>query len=370
MRNSVERALNRHDARGHTDCDRWRVIDRVKDLVATLDAWSMRHRTSRVFRRAVSGFLAHDALQYAGSMAYFAVLSLFQLLVLAVGVGSFVLGEGEAREFVVGQVQAGSPLDAETIGGVIDAVIESRGGMTIISIGFLLWGALGLFSALARGIGRVFENAPQRGFLKEKLVGLLLMGLTGALAVASLVIGIVTGVIQEAAGDVLRAIPGGGVAVWLIGFVVPIVLIFAAFWAIYRVVPNRKVAWDEVLPGAIVATVLWTVLRYGFTYYATNVANYENAFGPISTGITLLVFLYFASVIVLLGAEFARANAMDAELEPITSADPRFLPVPQPMPPGPAPAPANRRGLPGWLAMLGAALIGLVVGRVTKRDDE
>ena len=73
-------------------------------------------------------------------------------------------------------------------------------------------------------------------------------------------------------------------------------------------------------------------------------ANYESAFGPISTGITLLVFLYFASVIVLLGAEFARASALDDELGPITAADPRLLPVPVDAPPGPAAPP--KRGMP------------------------
>ena len=345
------------------------MIDRIKGLLGTLDEWSQRHRTPRVFRRAVSGFMAHEALQYAGSMAYFGLLSIFQLLVLAVVIGSFILGEGEARRFVVEQVQAGSPLDGETIGGVIDAVIESRGGMTLISGAFLLWGALGLFSAMSSGISRVFETAPPRGFVQDKLLGLLMMGMTGVLAASSLVIGIVTGILTEAASGVLRNVPGGGTAVWLIGLVVPVVLIFFAFWVIYRVVPNRPVTWREVLPGAIAATVLWTVLRYGFTYYATNVANYESAFGPISTGITLLVFIYFASIVVLLGAEFARASALDDELGLITAADPRFLPVPVPDgPPGPAPAP--RRGLPGWVAMAGAAAAGLVIGRLTKRDED
>ncbi len=288
------------------------MIDRTRETAGRLDAWSMEKRTPRLFRRAVTGFLAHEALQYAGSMAYFAVLSIFQLLVLAVVIGSYVLGEGEARRIVVEQVEAGSPLDGEVIGGVIDSVIESRGGMTIISIAFLLWGALGLFSALSTGIARVFENTPPRGFLQDKLVGLLLMGLTGLLAVASLAIGIVTGIVQEAASDVLDRVPGGGTAVWLIGFAVPIILIFVAFWIVYRVVPNRPVTWREVLPGAIVATVLWTVLRYGFTYYATNIANYESAFGPISTGITLIVFLYFASVILLLGAQIAEAYSVES----------------------------------------------------------
>jgi uncharacterized BrkB/YihY/UPF0761 family membrane protein len=194
------------------------------------------------------------------------------------------------------------------------------------------------------------------------------MGMTGVLAIGSLLIGIVTGVLQEAAADIVIGIPGGGTAVWLIGLLVPIVFIFLAFWMIYRIVPNRPVSWGEVLPGAIVAALLWTILRFGFTYYATNVANYDSAFGPLSTGITLLVFLYFASVIVLLGAEFARASALDDEVGPIQAADPRLLPVPVEAPP--APAGPSKRGIPRPLVLAGGALIGVIIGRVTKRDDD
>jgi membrane protein len=344
------------------------MIDRAKRLLADLDSWSTRHRLARISRRAISGFLAHGALQYAGSMAYFGVLSIFQLLVLGVVVGSYVLGEAEAREFVVDQVASGSPLDPELIGGVIDAVTESRGSMTIIGFAFLGWSSLGVFSALSGGISRAFENAPPRPFLKDKLVGIILMGVTGGLAVASLVIGLVTGVIQQVAADAMTRLPGGGTAIWLIGLIVPILLIFIAFWIIYRVVPNRPVTWGEVLPGAVVAALLWTVLRFGFTYYATSIANYDSAFGPLSTGITLLVFLYFASLIVLLGAEFARASALEDEIGPVAEADPRLLPVAVDTPPGPAAAP--RRGISRWVVLAAGALIGLVAGRLSKRDDE
>jgi membrane protein len=344
------------------------MVDGMKRLVSRLDDWSQRHRLPRISRRAISGFLTHDALQYAGSMAYFAVLSIFQLLVLGIVAGSYVFGQGEARDFIIEQVQAGTPLDAETVGGVIDAAIESRGTLTIIGFGFLLWSALGIFSALSNGISRVFENAPPRPFLQDKLIGLLLMGLTGVLALASLAIGIVTGILQQAAERVLADLPGGGTAVWLIGLLAPILLIFIAFWVIYRVVPNRPVRWSEVLPGAVVAALLWTVLRFGFTWYATSVADYESAFGPLSTGITLLVFLYFASVVILLGAEYARASALDDELGIITAADPRLLPVPVEPTPGPAAPP--KRGLPRPVALLGAAIAGLVIGRITKRDDD
>src|SRR5918999_3205912 len=303
-------------------------MDRITALIADLDRWSRRHRVPRVARRAIAGFLAHEGPQYAGSMAYFGVLSLFQLLVLRVGVFSFFLGEGEARDFVLEQVAAGSPLNPEVIGEVIDAIIESRGEISIISAAFLLWGALGIFGALSGGIARAFEATEPRPFIADKLLGLLLMAITGVLAIASLVIGIVTGVVQEFAGDVLGRVPGGGAAVGVIGLVVPFLLILLAFLVIYRVVPNRKVSFATVWPGALVAAILWTVLRFGFTWYATSVARYDSAFGPISTGVTLLVFLYFASLIVLVGAEFARANVIDRERVATWEADPRFLPVP------------------------------------------
>lgn len=343
------------------------MVDRARRLVRSVSRWTLRHRWPRVARRAVEGFLAHDGLQYAGTMAYFGVLSLFQLLVLAIVVGSFFLGEGEARTFVIDNVVAGSPLDAETVGAIIDGAIESRGGMTLVSFAFLAWAGLGIFSALSNGIGRVFEQAPRRSFLGDKLIGLLLMLLAGLLAVASLAIGLATGVLQSATSELMGRFPGGGTVVWLIGLLAPMLLIFVAFWVIYRVVPNRPVTWRAVLPGAIVATLAWTVLRFGFTWYATSIARYDTAFGPISTAVTLLVFLYFASVVVLVGAEVARAVALDDELGHVPEADPAYLSatsgVSRPAPP------LRRPGLPGLVKLAGAAAIGLVIGRLTKRDE-
>jgi membrane protein len=339
------------------------MFDRVEVWIARLDGWSLRHRSARIARRAVEGFLRHEALQYAGSMAYFGVLSIFQLLVLGVVVFSLFLGDERARAFVLEQVQAGSPLDPATINGVIDAVIQSRGGITIISGGFLFWSALGVFSSLSSGIERAFESPKPRPFLQDKLIGLFLMAITGVLAVASLAIGIATGIVQDAAADVLARVPGGGGALATIGLVVPAILIFVAFVAIYRIVPNRHVTLREVWPGALVAALLWTVLRFGFTYYATQVAHYDSAFGPISTGVTLLVFLYFASVIVLLGAEVSRASVAEDVPMPLA--------LLEPSPSAEAPAPGDGPpGARGWVLVLAAALAGVVAGRLSKRDRE
>lgn len=347
-------------------------MEQIKARLAAIDRWLKAHRTTRISRSAVLGFFEHEALQYAGSMAYFSVISMFQLLVLGVVVISFFVDQGEARQFMIDQVEAGTPLDADAIGGVIDAVISSRGGITIIGFVLLLWSALGVFSALSTGVSRAFANAPKRGFLQDKLIGLFLLVVTGALVIGSVVIGVVTGILQQQTAAFLDRIPGGGWALTGIGLVVPILLIFAAFLVLYKVVPNREVSFAEVLPGAIVATVLWTLLRFGFTYYATNIANYDSAFGPISTAITLLAFLYFASVIVLLGAEFARASAVDDELQERAAAEAKSsrawgMPEPAAAPSGLA-VPANRRPWSPrtWALMAGAAIAGIALGRRSK----
>jgi membrane protein len=342
------------------------MVDRLKRLVRDLDAWSRSHRSTRVARRALAGFIEHEAPSNAGSMAYFAMLSMFQLLVLGVVVLSYIVGEGDARRFVVDQVQAGSPIDAETVGAVIDAVIESRGGVSLFGVVFLVWGALGIFSAMNKGISRAFAAGRPRPFLQDQLLGLTLMAITGVLGVASIAIGIVTGIIQAAAGDAASAVPGGEAALGAIGFVLPLVLIFVAFVVLYRIVPNRPVTIHEVWPGAVVAAVLWTVLRIGFTWYATSIARYDTAFGPISAGVSLLVFLYFASLVVLFGAEVARANVLETEAAAEVVAAPAVDRVPAPPDPGPT-QPAKGRALPGWALAIGGAVAGALVRRLSRR---
>jgi len=338
------------------------MIAMLRRLGASIDGWLLQRRWTRVLRRAAIGFMEHGSLQYAGSMAYFSILSLFQLLVLGIVVLSYFVGEGQARQFVIDQVRAGSPLNADTIGSVIDAVIASRAGISLFGLVFLLWGALGIFSAITQGVGRAFAATTPRPFWQDKLIGLLLMLVTGLLGIASVGIGIVTGILQSAAGDVLSKVPGGGVALGLIGFVTPILLIFVAFLVLYRLVPNRHVTWREALPGAVAATVFWTVLRIGFTYYATNVAKYDSAFGPISATISLLVFLYFASVVVLLGAEVSRADVLEdiPESRPAAGAvAPRAV----------VPPPAQERGVPAWVLALAAALAAFAVRLISGRRE-
>jgi membrane protein len=281
----------------------------VNTANALLDRWT----TTRIARRATLGFIVHEGLQYAGSMAYFAVISIVNLLVLGVVAASVVLGEGPARQFVVERVTAAAPIDPPTVVKLIDGAIAGRGGITVVGVVLVTWSTLGIFGALSGGVARVFARAPRRPFWKERLLALFLLATAGVLVVGSVAIGIFTDIVQRAAGGVVRALPGGETLFTAVGSLLPVLIIFVAFLVVYRLVPNRPITLRDAWPGAIIATLAWSALRIGFTLYATRIARYDTVFGPISTAVSLLVFLYFSSVVVLIGAEVVRGTVLERE---------------------------------------------------------
>jgi membrane protein len=292
------------------------MIDRVvafgTRIVTAVDGWLQQYRLTRVARTAVVGLLDHDGLNYAGSMAYFSILSFVNVLLLGAVLLTFLIGEGEARRVILTWFAANTPIDPELIAAMIDAAINSRGSITLVGFIFLLWGALGFFGAVSRGINRAFTDGKPLFILREKLLGLLLILFSGGLILASVAIGFVTSYLQNEARDVVDRFQGGDVAVALIGSVLPFAMVFTAYLVLYRVVPSQKVTFGDVWPGALVAAVLWTLLRVGYTFYITEFANFEDLFGPLAAIITLIVFIYFASVVLLVGAEVARANLIEA----------------------------------------------------------
>ncbi len=287
---------------------------RLRTWNDSFQVWLDEHRSTRVARGAITGFIAHDVLQYAGAMAYFAVLSMVNLFILGVVVLTFVVGEGTARTVVVDRVTQTLPLAGPDVGRLIDRAIEARGGVTIAGIVLLVWSALGVFGALAGGVSRVFTGTPRRPFWKERLIGLALLGATGVIAITSVALGFVTQLVEDGLSARI-SLPGIGPLFSVIGLLISALLIFVSFLVVYRVVPTRPLPLRHAIPGALVASALWTVLRIGFVFYATRVAKYDTVFGPIGTAVSLLVFLYFSSVVLLLGAEVSRASAQELDPE-------------------------------------------------------
>jgi membrane protein len=284
-------------------------VGRVRDLVARVGRWIQRHRPIRLARGMVTGFMEIDGMLYAGAIAYFALLSLFQLAVLGVIVLSAVLGEATAREVIVDQIVDFTPMTREDALETTGAVLAAHAGIGWLALPLLAFGGIGLFFALQRGVSRAFSTSPRPNLLREQLVNLGLMALVGLLLVASLLIGLVVGVIQTGLERV--NLPGGWLLVQAIGLVVPFTLAFVALLLIYRFLPSGPITVRQVWPAALLAAVAWTGLQALLALFATRVADYADVFGPMSTGVSLVMFVFISAMIVLLGASLANARLVD-----------------------------------------------------------
>jgi membrane protein len=285
-------------------------VERLRDLVARVGRWTLRHRPIRLVRGMVTGFIETDGMLYAAAIAYFTLLSLFQLAVLGVLVFGAFLGEVEARRLVVDQIVEFTPMTEVDAFEIVTAIRETHAGMGFFAVPLLIFGGLGLFFAVQRGVSRAFWSTPRANLLHEQLVNLGLMILVGLLLLVSLTVGVIVGLVQY--GLERAAVPGALLIAQVVGLVVPFTLAFIAMLLIYRFIPAGPITVRAVWPAALIAAVAWTALQALLALFATRVADYADLFGPIASAVSLLVFVFASSIILLLGAGLAHARVVDA----------------------------------------------------------
>ena len=238
-------------------------------------------RTLDLARRAEVTFLA-------AAIAYYGLVSVLPAVVLALAVAS-ALGGARLAELVL--ALAGSvvtPAGRE----VIEAALLGAGGRTgatLLGTVVLVWGALKGLRGLDRAFSRVYGTSAALTFAE---------GVRNA-ATALVGIGAAVG-LMVALGGVLAAL-SLPVAGWVLGLVVLLVGLFAAFLPVYVLFPNLDVGVGEAAPGAAVAAGGWLVLQAAFQLYAA-LAPVGDLYGVLGGVLLLVTWFYLAAVLVLLGA--------------------------------------------------------------------
>ena len=263
------------------------------------------------------GFIADDALTRAAGIAYFTLFSIGPLLFIATGIASFVFGRDQVDDAITAQM-TGMLGDqaAREVGRLAEGAMGSaRGGWAVaIGLGTLLLTAGGAFGALQNALNAVWKTeVPEAGsitetvsrLVKAKAAALGLVATTGFILIASLA---VSAAIASFGSWLETALPGGAVLALVLSISVTIGVLTLLFAAIYKVLPDRKLAWRDVFIGAFTTAVLFTV---GKTLMALYIGNSDVAagFGAASAIIIVLVWLYYSALIFLAGAEFTRAWA-------------------------------------------------------------
>lgn len=276
-------------------------------LAACRTVWS-------ILADTVTGFVDHKGMRLSAAVAFYALLSLAPLVMLAVAVATTVLGPEAARgglveEFREHTGQAGAEVIQSTIA---NASKRGEGTLaTVIGLTMLVLGASAVFAELQDSLNTIWAVPPRAGH------GVLIY-LRGRLFSASLVVAVCflllgTVVLSTWLNAVEKAIAGTGYALptiwqWINGGI-SFVIILILYAAVYRYLPDADVKWKSVLPGAMVAAILFFVGKELIGFYLGK-AGVATPFGAAGSLVALVVWIYYSGVLFFIGAELTRAVQM------------------------------------------------------------
>lgn len=266
-------------------------------------------RTWRVTKRSVVSFYGDQGTHHAAALTYYALMSLFPTLLLAVSLLG-LLGEfpdtynaivRHLRHVVPAVTLA--PLDTAVL-----AALKSKGTAAaglVLAIVTALYGATGYLEAARRALNVVFEAPRGRSFARRKLIDVGSTFVLMALVLTTLVL-------MFAGGGVARDVLGpASASVWRIarwpGAFASALLAFSFIYYVTPDVHQRGFRW--VLPGALVGVAVWLAASAAFSTYLANFKSFNVTYGSFAAAIILLVWLWLTNVALLFGAE------VNAEIE-------------------------------------------------------
>ena len=270
-------------------------------------------------RRAFGRFRANQMTDAAAALTYYAMASLFPLLVAAISIFSLVGDPKTVTDFVEYLAEQG--VDATTYEAIDQAltslVTSSSGGASIalaVSLTFALNGASGAFAAAGRALNRVYAVEDDRSFVRRKLVDVgMVLVVIALLLVAVVGVSLGGGIVDDLFGRI--GLGDSAATVWSIARW-PLALLaamtaYAVVYAFAPDIPDRPFRW--LSPGAVCGVLIWLVASLLFALYLKTAGSQE-AYGAFGAALVLLLWLWISSCAFLLGAE------LNAEVERTESA--------------------------------------------------
>ncbi|MCI0332242.1 MAG: YihY/virulence factor BrkB family protein [Planctomycetes bacterium] len=262
------------------------------------------------------GFQEHEGSLAAAGIAYYLALSFFPLLlVLVAGLGWVLQGTNfgqDVQQRLLAAIQQQVSADlAQQVDRMLRLVSERAGTSGPIGFVVLVVSAIAIFAQLDSAFDRIWRlpSDPHETWVhwtarllivRLKALGML-MGM-GAFVVAVMIASITLSAVERAMAP---KFPEGIGMTWYLNLIVYIALNFVAFTAIYKIVPRKRVRWPEAIRGGLLAALLWEAGRQALAAYLLRL-NYPSAYGVIGSFLAIMLWAYYASMVVLFGAEYVR----------------------------------------------------------------
>jgi membrane protein len=267
--------------------------------------------TPRLFKLALKGWNADNCLSMGAALAFYSLLSMAPLLVLVITLAGIFIGRDEAHELLLTQM---SGLLGETGGQGVRTLLESASHdqkgllQTLVSFALLVVGATTVFGELQDDLNRIWKAKADKASgiwsqVRKRLLSFGLIVVIGFLLLTSLA---VSAAISYMGGNWF----GGTEAVArTLETAASLVVMTFLFGLTFKILPSQRPAWRDVLLGAFITAVLFSLGKYLIGLYIGKSA-IASDFGSAGTVVVVIVWVYYSSQTFFLGAEFTRAYAV------------------------------------------------------------
>ena len=278
----------------------------LKELL--LPYYQKANRISRgpleVVRLTIKNFTVARGTEASASLAYYALFSLFPLMLVLISVLGFVLSSSDAYQVTLDFIAQVLPTSRSLIERNFQEILNRRGTIGLIGLVGAFWSASGFFNTLVRNINRAWLGIKPRDVIRTRLFALL--------SIVILILLLALSLVSSALFDIIKLIDtplfNGKLLettfVWnLLRFLLPALFTFLMFTAAYRWIPNTNVRWKASIIGAIWTTVAWEAAKYLFSIFlSSGIVRYEILYGSVGTLLALMFWIYISCMIILLGA--------------------------------------------------------------------
>lgn len=264
----------------------------------------------RAFWRGSLEFYNSDDLTHAAAIGYYALLSIFPFFLLAFSALGNIAASEENRVATLSFLLRYFPTQFEFITRQLDSMQQMRVRIGIGGLVALSWAALGFFGAISTAVNHAWGVEKQRSYLKHKLFSFLMLLASGVLlAVAVLLAGAVQIIDASWYPALVARVPGVAVLQNLFLRGAATLLLIVVVGLVYYFVPNAKVRFRDVWPGAILAGLLWRGALELFSYYVRDMSRFTFVHGSIAAVVVFLIWVYTCAVVLLYGVEVTAAYA-------------------------------------------------------------
>ena len=266
----------------------------------------------KMFKDTVSAFIDDEALSRGAAIAFYTVTSIAPILLIVIAVAGLVFGREAAQGAMISQLSAlMGQQTAEVLQTALASASAKSSGIlaTIVGVIILIATASGVFGEMQTALNAIWKAKPKgttvSRLVRARAASLGLVAALGFMLIASLVVSTAL----TALGDTINSIlPFGEVILSVLNGIVSIVLLSLLFAAIYKALPDRTLQWRDVLVGAVVTAVLFTIGKSLISWYIGSSA-IASSFGAAGGLIVLMLWVYYSAQIFLLGAEFTKVYA-------------------------------------------------------------